>query len=53
MKNGTITADTLAKILDQIAETNDIKPGLGLSLFEDFTGKVCLLGPSANDKTAD
>ncbi len=53
MNNGNITADTLAKLLNEVDKANKKSPGLGAFLFKGFAQQVTLLRSSALDEAAD
>lgn len=53
MKDGRVTADTLAKIVKQVAEANAQSPKAGAVLFEESLRQIKLLRASALDQATD
>lgn len=53
MSDGKITADTLAKIINEITNANKKSPGTGALLFDSNLRKVKLLRSGALDEAID
>jgi hypothetical protein len=53
MSDGKITADTLAKIINEIAEANKKSPGTGVLLFDSNLEKMKLLRSGALNEAVD